>query len=628
MQHPTNPSPTADEDSALARCFTEMTRGAEMHIQQYRLKAFFSKPANLILVLFAVSLTLLTLYPLVELIRHSFIAHATDVAVFPDLRRGDLTVRSWVKLLFTESNRYSLINFYRPLLNSLLYSLLSAVFALIFGGTVAWLVTRSNMKGKKFISQVFVFPYILPSWTLALFWINMFQNPDVGTGVKGFVYATTGWNAPQWFVYGLFPLVIVSGLHYSPFAYIFIGGILRNMDANLEEAATVLKTSRRRIFMRITLPIVKPAILSTFLLVFASVMGSYAVPVYLGSPVNYFVLTTKMKMLQTSAIGQAYIIAMFMVASGSLVLLINHLMIGKRQSYTTVTGKSSQISLVDLKAGKYIIAGILWLLMVFVCVIPLISFALESIVIKAGDYSLSNMTLNYWIGAEGTVSTLAAGTAGILRESFVWKAAENSLLLSAICAFTAGACGTIIGYAVVRRRGSKLANYVSGLSFFPYLIPSMAFSAIYLAISTNFSFLANSFLLLVIVGTVKYLPFASRSGINSMLQLSPEIEEAAMVYGVSWPKRMLKIIIPIQKSSIISGFLLPFVSCMRELSLFVMLVSARTQTLTTILMAYSEKGAKQYGNAINLLIILLVITINIAVNKITGASVDKGIGGN
>ena len=599
-----------------------------MKNKSHRISAFFSKPANIILVFFAFALTLLTLYPLIELIRHSFIAHATDVAIFPDLKRGMLNIRSWQKLLFTSENKYSLINFYRPMYNSLLYSLLSSVFALAFGGSVAWLITRSNMKGKPFISSAFVFPYILPSWTLALFWINMFQNPNVGTGVKGFVYSLTGWCAPEWFVYGLFPLVIVSGLHYAPFAYIFIGGILRNMDANLEEAATVLKTPRNRIFRCITLPIVKPAILSTFLLVFASVMGSYAVPVYLGSPVNFFVLTTKMKMMQTSAIGQAYIIAMFMVASGSLVLLINNLMTGKRQSYTTVTGKSSQISLVDLKSGRYVIAAVLEILMVFVCIAPLISFALESLIIRAGDYSLSNMTLNYWIGAEGSVSTLAAGTAGSLREKLVWKAAQNSLLLSTICALLAGGCGIIIGYAVVRRRGSRLANYVSGLSFFPYLIPSMAFSAIYLAISTNVSFLANSLLILIIVGTVKYLPFASRAGINSMLQLSPEIEEAAMVYGVPWSKRMLKIIIPIQKASIISGFLLPFVSCMRELSLFVMLASAKTQTLTTILMAYSEKGASQYGNAINLLIIILVLIINFTVNKITGASIDKGIGGN
>lgn len=592
-----------------------------------RLKAFFSKPANIILVIFALLLIVLTLYPLCELLRHTFVIHATDATIFPGTRKGDLSLRSWKKLLFTEANKYSLINFYKPMLNSIVLATLSALFALIFGGTVAWFVTRTNMKAKKFISSAFIFPYIMPSWTLALFWLNMFKNPNVGTGSSGFIHSLTGWCAPEWFVYGLFPLVVVSGLHYAPFAYIFIGGILRNMDANLEEAATILKASRRKILLRITLPIVKPAILSTFLLVFASVMGSYAVPIYLGSPVNFYVLTTKMKTLQTTALGQAYIIALFMVVLGALIMLFNNVFIGNRKSYTTVTGKSSQISLVNLKAGKYIVSGILCLILFFVCIMPLISFGLESIIIKAGDYSASNMTLNYWIGDAGSVST-TIGNSGILKDPAIWSAMGNSLKLSIICALIAGSCGVIIGYAVVRRKGTKLSNWVSGLSFFPYLVPAMAFSAIYLAISTNFPFLTNSFLILVLVGSVKYLPFATKAGTNSMLQLSPEIEEAAAIYGVSWLKRMTRIIIPIQKTSIISGFLLPFVSCMRELSLFVMLVSSKTQTLTTMLMTYNEKGASQYGNAINLLIILIVLFVNFTVNKVTGASIDKGVGGN
>ncbi len=601
--------------------------GVQMRKLRNRLKAFFSKPANIILVIFALLLIVLTLYPLCELLRHTFVIHATDATIFPGTRKGDMSLRSGKKLLFTEANKYSLINFYKPMLNSIVLATLSALFALIFGGTVAWFVTRTNMKAKKFISSAFIFPYIMPSWTLALFWLNMFKNPNVGTGSSGFIHSLTGWCAPEWFVYGLFPLVVVSGLHYAPFAYIFIGGILRNMDANLEEAATILKASRRKILLRITLPIVKPAILSTFLLVFASVMGSYAVPIYLGSPVNFYVLTTKMKTLQTTALGQAYIIALFMVVLGALIMLFNNVFIGNRKSYTTVTGKSSQISLVNLKAGKYIVSGILCLILFFVCIMPLISFGLESIIIKAGDYSASNMTLNYWIGDAGSVST-TIGNSGILKDPAIWSAMGNSLKLSIICALIAGSCGVIIGYAVVRRKGTKLSNWVSGLSFFPYLVPAMAFSAIYLAISTNFPFLTNSFLILVLVGSVKYLPFATKAGTNSMLQLSPEIEEAAAIYGVPWLKRMTRIIIPIQKTSIISGFLLPFVSCMRELSLFVMLVSSKTQTLTTMLMTYNEKGASQYGNAINLLIILIVLFVNFTVNRVTGASIDKGVGGN
>jgi iron(III) transport system permease protein len=112
-----------------------------------------------------------------------------------------------------------------------------------------------------------------------------------------------------------------------------------------------------------------------------------------------------------------------------------------------------------------------------------------------------------------------------------------------------------------------------------------------------------------------------------MLQLSGEIEEAGQIVGIPWWKRMTRIIFPIQKSSLLSGYLLPLVSCMRELSLFVLLVPTSNTLLTTMLMQYSEKGWAQFGSAINLLIIIVVLLINYLVNKLTGASIDKGIGG-
>lgn len=177
-----------------------------------------------------------------------------------------------------------------------------------------------------------------------------------------------------------------------------------------------------------------------------------------------------------------------------------------------------------------------------------------------------------------------------------------------------------------KRRGSKLANAVNSLAFFPYLIPSLAFGAIYLAMSARLPWL-HGFVLLALVGSVKYLPFSSRAGLNAMLQLSGEIEEVAVITGVPWWKRMLRVIFPIQKPSFLSGYLVPMVSCMRELSLFVLLVPTSNTILTTMLMQYSEKGWAQFGNAINLLIIIVVLLVNFIVNKLTGASIDKGVGG-
>ena len=592
-----------------------------------RLRAWCSKPANLILVIFLAALAVLTLYPLLSLLSETVTIHTGREARMAKLPAGTLSFFHFERLFATAENSYSWIQFYQPFFNTLLVSLAASAIAILFGGTVAFLVTRTNLKYRKFVSAVFTFPYIMPAWTLALFWETFFKNVNIGLKTSNGIMASVfGVFMPEWFVYGAFPIALVLGLHYAPFAYILIGGILRNMDANLEEAATILKTTRARIIWKITLPIVKPAMLSTFLLVFASSMSAYSVPVFLGSPVRFYVLSTKMKSLMDSYPGQAYIIVGVMILFGVAILLLNQKVTSSRKQFTTVTGKSGQISKINLGKANRPIAILLVILLLLVAVVPLVTFALESVIVKAGDYSLSNMTLDFWIGT-GLDKRLDQGdSTGILLNPKVWNALGFSLGLAVTCALVAGTSGILVGYGVARRRGSRLSNWVNSLSFFPYLMPSLAFGAIYLAMSSHLPWL-RGFLLLALVGSVKYLPFASRSGVNAMLQLSGEIEEAAVITGVPWWKRMLRVIFPIQKSSFLSGYLLPMVSCMRELSLFVLLVPTSNTILTTMLMQYSEKGWAQFGNAINLLIILVVLLVNFVVNKLTGASIDKGVGG-
>ena len=188
----------------------------------------------------------------------------------------------------------------------------------------------------------------------------MFQNSKVGGGVVGMVESLLGVCMPQWFVYGLFPMIVVIGLHYSPFAYLLIGGILKNMDATLEESATILKASRFTIIRRVTVPIIMPAVLSTFLLIFSSGFASYTVPVFLGSATRTFTLSTKMRaLIQAGYEGQGYIIAFISILLGTLILGVNQYFTGKRKSFTTVTGKSGQVSLVKLKGANWPVSALL-----------------------------------------------------------------------------------------------------------------------------------------------------------------------------------------------------------------------------------------------------------------------------
>lgn len=593
----------------------------------FKLRSFLKKPQNIILCIMFLFLAYLTLIPMIIMIKDTVTVHASE-AMRLKKPIGSFTLNHWFKVLFDKENSWSI--FYKPFINSLITSLGACLISLVVGGVYAWLITRTNIKYKKALSTLFIFPYIMPSWTLALAWFNIFKNSLVG-GTPGMFASLTGIEPANWFAYGAFPIALVTGLHYAPFAYINIGGILRNMDANLEEAALMLKSTRSRIVRKITIPMVLPAILSTFLLVFSSAMSSFAVPTFLGLPVRYQVLTTQLyRTMNGSQKGQGYAMALIMIIIGVGILAFNQRMTGVRKNYTTITGKSSNIALVNLKKARNVISIIAIILVLIVSVFPLISFALESIILRPGDYSPSNFTLQFWIGTSEQ-NKIANSEPGILLNPGLWRALWNSIRLSVVCAFSAGTLGFLVGYAIVRARGTKLSTAVDNLAFFPYLMPAMAFSAIYLSMFSVrrgiIPSLYGSFFILVLIGTVKYMPFASRAGINSMMQLSNQIEEAGEIIGVSWWKRMTKLVVPIQKTSVISGYLLPFISCMRELSLFVLLVTPQNRVLTTLLFQYNEKGWSQFSNGINLLIVIIVIFVNTLVNKLTGASIDKGIGG-
>ena len=276
---------------------------------------------------------------------------------------------------------------------------------------------------------------------------------------------------------------------------------------------------------------------------------------------------------------------------------------------------------------------VLIVLTFFTSIFPIISFGFETFLPNPGDYSFlytgdpSNLTTKWWLTNENITENGMYGQMGILHNSTIWKAYGGTILVAVCCSLFAGTVGTMIGYAVSKNRRSKAANYVNSVAFLPYLMPSIAVGAAFFVLLSNQYFsLFNTYTILIIVGTIKYIPFASRSALNSMLQLSGEIEEAALIQNVPWVKRMLRIIIPIQKTSILSGYLLPFISCMRELSLFVLL-AAPGSIITVVLQDFEVNGLTQISNGINFLIIMIVLLVQFITNKLTGASIDKGIGG-
>ena len=585
------------------------------------------QPHNIILVVMGVLCTITTVTPIIAIVEDTLKVHRGTIETWWAGKPSGYSFVNYIQLFTGELAK---TNLWTPLLNTVVVAFFSCFTAILFGGLFAFLVTRTNLKCKKYLSSIFIFPYIMPQWTLAMVWRNLFNSNAVTHTSDGLFAALFNIHMPSWWCQGIFPCVIVLGLHYSAFAYILIGGIFRNMDANLEEAATILDTPKHKIMFRITLPMIKPAILSTVLLVFGSSMGSYPVPHYLGLST----LSTKYISMKGTYTGEASILAVIMMVMGVIILILNQQSLKSRKNYTTVTGKSGQISKINLgKAGKYIIAIVLIILTFFTSIYPIISFAFETFLPNPGDYSFlktwdpSNLTTKWWLNNDPKGEYGMYGQLGMLYNSTIWSSYKGTMIVSVLCALVAGTLGTLIGYAVSKKRRNKFANYVNNIAFIPYLLPSIAVGIAFFKLLCNEYFsLYNTYALLIIVGTVKYIPFASRSSLNSMLQLSGEIEESAIIQDIPWIKRMFRIIIPIQKTSILSGYLLSFTTCIRELSLFMMLSGIGT-ILSTTMDYFDEMGLAAFSSGMNLILIVTVLICNAVINKLTGASLDKGIGG-
>ena len=167
-----------------------------------------------------------------------------------------------------------------------------------------------------------------------------------------------------------------------------------------------------------------------------------------------------------------------------------------------------------------------------------------------------------------------------------------------------------------------LSKWPERVAFAPYTFPSIAFGVIYIGMFSNswgpVPALYGTFTILVLITVVKNLPFTSRTGIAAMLQIDRSIEETARVQGIGWVKRMVKIVIPLSFSGLVSGMLLTFITAMRELSLIILLISPSNMVLTGLLFNYNEQDMAQHAGAVTLLLTLMIISGSILARIVSG----------
>ena len=595
-----------------------------------QIKAVVTNPYNIIVLIAVVLLVYLIVLPLLDMIATTFELAQRDIRAVGGGKAGDFTLYYWQRLLASELSWTMLI---KPLINSLVIGVCVSVCAILLGSILAWLMVRSDLPFKKFFSLAVIIPYMIPSWCKSQAWLSMFKTARLG-GAPGFM-ASLGLDVPEWLAYGPVAIIIVLTLHYYAYTYLLVSSALNSINSELEEMGEIQGASKPLILRKITLPLVLPAMLSAVILTFSKAIGTFGTINYLGSPVSFRTLSSELYSNSKSQNTQtAFAMAILMICIASLSVFINQRLIGARKSYATIGGKGGRSTPIGLGGWKPIVTIILFIFFIVGIIMPVIILILESCMLKEGTYSLSNFTLYYWIG-EGDPNIME-GVSGIFKNETFMMSLVNSLKLTLVNGVFGTIFGQMLGYICAKGRGKLHGKLVEQLVFIPYLIPSVAFGGIYLSMFskpqtlfgvTLIPALYGTFALLTLTSVVKHLPFASRAGTSNMLQISGELEEAATIEGAGFFKRFVKIVFPLSKGGFISGFMLIFVSIMKELDLIILIMTPKTSTLPYLAFQYQNQNCPQASNCVAIVMFSIVFLVYALANIFGDADLAKSMAG-
>ncbi len=589
---------------------------------RYRLKVALREPTTLIGVLTALLFTYLIVVPIISIVLDAVrVQFGHERRLGKDV--GDLTLYYLDRAFFSP---VATDLFWHPLFNTLTVALGAIALSLVIGTVLAWLISRTDMFGRRWFATALIVPYMLPAWTFALAWTTLFKNRTVG-GQPGW-FEAMGLTPPDWVAYGRFPITIILALHYTPFVILLFGSALRRFDSQLEDSARILGAHRYQVALQVILPLMRPALLSSMVLIFAKCLGEFGVPYVLGLPVKFEVLSTSLfRSIASRQTGVAGVVAASIMLIGIITLMIDARLVREARRFVTIGSKGSMNRQSRLGKMRLPATGFAAAVFILSVGLPLLTLALSTVMKMPAKFTFDNFTLDYWIGSN--LNTVALQT-GVLLSPDLWASAKNTMMIVGLASLTSGVLGLLVGYVVIRTPVRALSVYLRQVTFLPYLVPGIAFAAAYLSLFAvprgPMPALYGTVTILILALIADQMPYASRAGISAMTQLGKDPEEAAQIAGAGWFRRMVSIVIPIQKGSLVTGVLLPFISGIKGLSLFVILAVPSTDVLTTYSLRLVDYHYTQAANAVVLIIAGIAYFGTLLAQKLTRTNLAEGLG--
>ena len=539
---------------------------------------------SVIFAITAVATAFLILTPLAALLYGSFRTGGPGT-------NATYTLRNWQDLLSP-----GIVN---TLVTTCVISVLTSVLSSVGGALMAWLVYRTDFRHKHFLVASIGLSFFFPGFILAMAWVILGSTGGIFNNLLSDVLQI---NSAPFDIYSVTGIVWIQVLHITPFAFFTLRGPLSSMDSSLEEAAYASGASPWHVLRRITLPLMLFPVLSTLLLCFVLSVEQFAIPALVGIPGHVNTLATELYLLTNFSppnTGLAAAVGLTMSAVTGLSILAQRRIV-QRRSAATVSGRGYRLK--PLRLGGWRIAAdlacLLYVMLSFI--IPLIALVYTSVIkyFVANPFEAAYTWRNYQQLWESP-GTLVA----------FW----NTLLVAGGGAVIGLLLGTVIAYSThrLKRRGYRALDFLASLPFgIPGIVVGLGFlwSYVYLPIY-------GTLWVLVFCYVARFLPYATETVGAQIVQIDRVLEEAAWASGASRIASFRRIMLPLLRPALQSGYFLLFIAFFREIAAAALIYTSNTQVLSVSIWTYFENANWGMASALSMIASLVTVALMTAMSR-------------
>jgi iron(III) transport system permease protein len=492
---------------------------------------------------------------------------------------------------------YGNIRHLQALVNSLELGIGVALLATLFAVPIAWAISRTDMPGKAFIRLMVFAAFVTPPYLGAIGWI-LLAGPNSGWLNKIWM-ALTGAEHGIFNIYSMAGLILVVAVTSFPYTFVFTSSALDLVSSEMEDAANILGARTLRTTLRITLPLVTPAIIGGIIISFLEAIALFGAPALIALPARFNVVSTQLWQFfeYPVRVEEAAAYAMPLLAITVLLFWLQRTLLG-RKGYTSVTGKGGERRMIALGPWRWVMLGYALFVCALAVFLPMVVL-LQAAFAKAWGrgFSIDNLTFHnfYYLLFEQTQA----------KQTIL-----NTFVYSAVTAFAAISLSLAIAY-VVSRKLVPWSNVLAFLCVAPFVVPGIVLAiGFYAAYAPPPLALYGTATILILGFTTRFLPIAYTSSAAGLRSINPEMEEAVRILGGGRLLAIRKVLIPLLKKSLAGAWILVFIPATRELSAAVFLVGPSTRVISVMLFDLSEEGNFEVLSALG--VILLVATVAIA----------------